>query len=119
VDERRPRLNGIWLALAFGSEVAALVVLARWGWSTGSGAGRWLPAVGTPLLAALLWGAFAAPRARFRVPAAGAAVKVVVLGGAVVALAALGHPWWAVVLAAASFLGAVVARPPALSPASG
>jgi Protein of unknown function (DUF2568) len=111
------RWNGLWLTLAFVSELAALAVLVAVGWRAGSGAGRWLLAAGLPLAAALLWGAFAAPRARFDVPAAAIAVRTAVLGGAVVALAALGHPLWAVALAVASFLGAVVARPPELSPA--
>ncbi len=112
-----PRWNGLWLTLAFLSELAALGVLAAWGWRTGSGAGRWLLAAGLPVVAAVLWGAFAAPRARFDVPAARVAVQIGVLGGAVVALAVLGHPAWAAALAVASFLGAVVARPPEFSPA--
>lgn len=111
-----PRLNGLWLLLAFLSELAALAALAAWGWSAGSGAGRWLPAVGLPVVAALLWGAFAAPRARFDVPAAALAVEVVVLGGAVVALVDLRHPWVAVLLAVAALLGAALARPPELGP---
>jgi hypothetical protein len=117
VVERAPRLNGLWLTLAFLSEVGALVALGAWGWSAGSGAGRWLLAAGLPLVAALLWGGYAAPRARFSVPAAAVVVKVAVLGGAVVALADLGHPWWAAVLAAAAVLGAGLGRAPALSPA--
>ena len=83
-----------------------------WGWRSGSGAGRWLLAAGAPLGAAVLWGAFAAPRARFDVPALAVAVKLLVLGGAVLALLVMGHPWWAAVLAVASLLGAVVARSP-------
>lgn len=110
------RLNGLWLLLAFLSELAALAALAAWGWSAGSGAGRWLLAVGLPVCAALLWGAFAAPRARFSVPAARVAVQVAVLGAAVVVLADLGHPWWAALLAAAALLGAGLGRPPVLSP---
>ncbi len=115
--ERRPAWNALLLTLAFLSELAALGVLAAWGWQAGSGAGRWLLAAGLPVAAAVLWGAVAAPRARFDVPAARIAVQIAVLGGAVVALAALGHPVWAAVLAVASFLGAVVARPPVVSPA--
>ena len=54
------RWNGLWLTLAFLSELAALGVLAAWGWQAGSGAGRWLLAAGLPVAAAVLWGAFAA-----------------------------------------------------------
>ncbi len=53
VVERAPRLNGLWLTLAFLSEVGALVALGAWGWSAGAGAGRWLLAAGLPLAAAL------------------------------------------------------------------
>ena len=109
------RWNVLWLTLALLSEIAALAVLAAWGWSAGSGGVRWLAAVGLPLLAAVLWGLFAAPRARIRVPVMAVAVKALVLGGAVLALADLGHPWWAGVLAVASLLGAVVARQPVLT----
>jgi hypothetical protein len=108
-------LNGLLLAVAFLSEVAALVVLALWGWSTGSGAGGWLLAVGLPLVAAVLWGLYAAPRARFRVRAPAAAVKVLVLGGAAVALADLGHPRAAAVLALAALLGTTLPTQPGVS----
>jgi hypothetical protein len=117
VVEHSSRLNGLWLTLAFLSELAALVAIGAWGWSVGSGAGRWLLAAGLPLAAALLWGLYAAPRARFHVPAAAVAVKVAVLGGAVVALAALGHPVEAALLAAAALLGATLGRPPEVTPA--
>jgi hypothetical protein len=113
------RWNALWLTLAFLSEVAALAVLAAWGWSAGSGAARWLPAVGLPLLAAVLWGVFAAPRAPVRVHASTVAVQVLVLGGAVLALVDLGHPWWAGVLAVAALLGTVVARPPVFTAPAG
>ncbi|TKJ18957.1 hypothetical protein A6V29_00915 [Blastococcus sp. CCUG 61487] len=109
-------MNGLWLALAFLSEVAALVVLAAWGWSAGSGPGRWLLAAGLPVAAAVLWGAFAAPRARLRVPTAKVAVKLLVLGGAVVALADLGRPWWAALLAVASVVGATASQQLVLQP---
>ncbi|RBY97032.1 hypothetical protein DQ237_05390 [Blastococcus sp. TF02-8] len=103
--------TAVRLTLAFLSEIAALVTLSAWGGRTGG----WGLAVALPLVAAVLWGAFAAPRARFRVPAAALAVTVGVLGGGVLALAALGHPWWALVLGAAAVLGATATAPPVLT----
>jgi Protein of unknown function (DUF2568) len=39
-----------------------------------------LPGIGAPLLAAVVWGLFAAPRATFSAPVARVAVEVAVLG---------------------------------------
>ncbi|KPI21967.1 MULTISPECIES: YrdB family protein [unclassified Streptomyces] len=73
--------------LAFVLELLALGVLAWWG----STVGLWL-AVAAPLAAAVLWGAFAAPKARFAVPiAVQLTVKAVVFGAAALALLALGQ----------------------------
>src|SRR4051794_41925169 len=53
-----------WAAVAFGSELAALAALAVGGWALPAPTGvRVLAAVGAPLLAAVLWGLFAAPQA--------------------------------------------------------
>ncbi len=81
-------------ALAFLLEVLALVALGYWGWHTGSVVAVKLALlIGAPLLAAVLWGLFAAPRARFRVPlGAVLAVKALVFGAATAALYATGHP---------------------------
>ncbi|MFD9599253.1 YrdB family protein [Streptomyces sp. NPDC059970] len=90
--------------LAFVVELVALAALARWGFVTGDGtAARLLLGLGTPAVAIVLWGMFAAPRARFRPPLAGVLlVKAVVLGGGVYAVHAVGHP------VAAWFFGVVV-----------
>ncbi|MFE5299636.1 YrdB family protein [Streptomyces sp. NPDC056632] len=79
--------------LAFLLELAALAALAWWGWqSVGNIALRLALALATPAAAAALWGLFAAPRARIRVPLPGVlAVKAVVFGAAVAALYALGR----------------------------
>jgi hypothetical protein len=79
--------------LAFLLEVAALLALAVWGYAWG---GRLLVGalIGAVVAgaAAVLWGAFAAPRARYRVPLpAVLAVKALVFGCAALALAGLGH----------------------------
>jgi hypothetical protein len=80
--------------LAFLLEIAALVALAFWGARTGTGtAAKTGLAIAAPLLAAVLWGLFAAPRARFAIPLAGQlAVKALVFGAATLALLTTGHP---------------------------
>jgi hypothetical protein len=56
------------LALKFLLELAALAAFAVWGTSVADGAGAVGLAIVLPLAAAVLWGAFAAPRARRRLP---------------------------------------------------
>lgn len=87
--------------LAFVLEIVALAALAWWGFRTGSGpVVPTLLGVGAPLLAAVVWGLFAAPRARVRLPLAGVlAVKIVVYASAAAALDAVGHRVLAVVFA--------------------
>jgi hypothetical protein len=108
------RWNWIWLVLAFLTELVALVVLARWGWTLGDATPvRLLLAIAVPAVAAVLWGLFAAPRAVVRSRPAAVAVKVLVLGGAAAALLALGRPLLAAVFAVAAALGALLGVPPA------
>lgn len=49
------------LAVRFLLEVAALLAVGYWGWSTGSGVLRFVLALGLPLMAAVLWGTFRVP----------------------------------------------------------
>ncbi|MFC9971872.1 YrdB family protein [Spirillospora sp. NPDC127200] len=87
--------------LAFLLEVLALILLAWWGFTTGDAlALHVLLGIGTPVAAAVLWGMFAAPRARFRagLPVV-LLVKAVVFGSAAAALYAVGHPAWAIAFA--------------------
>ena len=107
--------NVVWLTTAFLSELAALAALAFWGWTTGSGWVRVLLAVGAPLVAAVLWGLFAAPHAAFDVPVLAVVVKLVVYGTAVAALAVTGHPVLAVALALAAAAGSFLSTAPELS----
>ncbi|MFG2620158.1 YrdB family protein [Streptomyces sp. NPDC048507] len=85
--------------LAFVLEVAALLALAVWGYEWGGRlvVGALIGAV-VAGAAAVLWGAFAAPRARYRVPLpAVLGVKALVFGSAALAVAGLGHgqrAWW-------------------------
>ncbi|MFJ3906354.1 YrdB family protein [Streptomyces sp. NPDC090025] len=96
--------------LAFLLELAALAALAWWGWRTSDHtAVRLLAAVATPGAAAVLWGLFAAPRARFAVPLpAVLLVKALVFGSAVAALLALGQRGDAVTFGAVLLVNTVL-----------
>ncbi|HET9016134.1 MAG TPA: YrdB family protein [Thermomicrobiaceae bacterium] len=82
------------LGLRFLLELAALVAFADWGVHVGGdAAGKAALGVGLPLLVAVVWGAFIAPRSLVAVPArARAALGLVVLLAAAAALAAAGQP---------------------------
>ncbi|MFE9564551.1 DUF2568 domain-containing protein [Streptomyces sp. NPDC006487] len=79
--------------LAFLLELLALGLLAWWGFTRDIGRVVSIAlAVAAPLAAAVLWGMFAAPKARYAVPlAAQLGVKAVVFGAAALALLALGQ----------------------------
>ncbi|MGW4164813.1 YrdB family protein [Streptomyces sp. NPDC004788] len=97
--------------LAFLLEVAALGCLAWWGWqSVEPVALRLVVAVAAPAAAAVLWGLFAAPKARVPAPLPGVlAVKALVFGAAVAALYGVGHPAWAVVFGIVALVNTGVA----------
>jgi len=46
------------LALHFVLEVAALVAMGYWGWTTHSGGLRWALVIGLPVVWSILWGTF-------------------------------------------------------------
>jgi hypothetical protein len=96
--------------LAFLLELAALAALGYWGFRVGSGVPlKILLGVGAPVLAAVLWGLFAAPRARFTVPPGGVlAVKVLVFGAAAAALYAAGQRTLAIAFAVLVALNTIV-----------
>ncbi|NUR59973.1 MAG: YrdB family protein [Catenulispora sp.] len=98
-------------ALAFVLELLALVLLAFWGFKTGSNnAVHLLLGIGAPALMIVVWGAFAAPRARFQLPMAGVlAVKAVVFGAATAAGYAAGWHVFAIVFAVLAAVNTVVA----------
>jgi hypothetical protein len=56
------------LAAKFLLELAALAAFGLWGASIASGVWAVLLAIGLPVIVALMWGRFAAPRARRRLP---------------------------------------------------
>ena len=90
------------LALRFVLELCALAALSYWGFHTGSSeAGRWFLGIGAPLVAAVVWGLFIAPRRRFGVPtAAWVGLQIVVFGAALAALFAADEPTLAIVFGA-------------------
>jgi uncharacterized protein DUF2568 len=62
------KLQSANLAVKFALELAALGAFAYWGTTVGGGVGAVLLAIAAPLAAGTLWGRFAAPRARHRLP---------------------------------------------------
>ncbi|HET9249961.1 MAG TPA: YrdB family protein [Actinomycetota bacterium] len=89
------------LALRFLLEVSALVALGYWGFHAGSSeALHWILGIGTPLVAAVVWGLFVAPRRRFDVPfAVWVLLQAIVFGAAIVGLLASGLTTIAIVFA--------------------
>jgi hypothetical protein len=89
-------------ALRFFLELSALAAVAYWGWSEG-GTARWILVVAAPLVVALVWGRWMAPRSNHRVRDPWRlAIEVLVFGSAVVALAAADQPELAIILAGVS-----------------
>ena len=93
--------------VAFFVEILALVLLA-WAGFSADGALGWVLGLGLPLLAAVLWGLFAAPRARIASPPLALATKLLVLGGCAVAGVVVLPLVWAVVVAVLVVLNLVL-----------
>jgi Protein of unknown function (DUF2568) len=97
--------RGATLTARFLCELAMLAALAFWGYVVGEGPWAWLLGVGAPTLAAVVWGAVVAPRARFPVPApVRVQIELVLYALAAVGLAAAGQPVAAVVLGVAGLV---------------
>jgi hypothetical protein len=117
-------LTGLaWLnaTLAFALELAALAVLGWGGWQLGGPvAVRALLAVTLPVVAAVLWGLFAAPRAAHPSTAGRLVVQALVFGAAAVLLAWGASPRWGAASAAvtAANLLAAAVLPSVESPAA-
>ena len=106
-----PPLYWVNEILAFLIEVVAFVALGWWGSTVDAGVVvRIIAGVGVVAATVVVWGLFAAPKARVRLPVAGVlAVKAVVFLGAALALGAVWHPAAGVVLAVVAFGNAAVA----------
>ena len=106
-----PGLHAVNEALAFLLELLALGGLAWWGADTGGGtATKILLGAGAPILAAVAWGMFAAPRARFQLPLpAVLAVKVIVFGLAAAGVYAIGQSALAIAFAVVALINTALA----------
>lgn len=95
-------LKAVNLGLAFFLELAALAALGYWGYQTGNGAlMQVVLCVGLPLLTAVFWGAFIAPRAPKKVSKGLRPVlQLIVFGAATIALFAVGQTTLAIIFAA-------------------
>jgi uncharacterized protein DUF2568 len=97
------------LAVKFLLELAAIAALAYWGARTGHGAWAVAAAIAAPLAAVLVWGLFAAPRARRRLPVpARAPLELAVFGLAAAGLAAAGAVTLAIIFGAVVIVNAVL-----------
>jgi hypothetical protein len=86
-------LKQLNIALSFVLEIAMLAAYAHWGYHAVTGPLRWLLAIAAPLLAAVVWGLFLAPKATRRLgSAAGIIVSTVLFLLAGLALFASGQP---------------------------
>jgi hypothetical protein len=105
-------LHAANLTLRFLLELASLAALAYWGFHTGhSAAGDILLGVGVPVLAACVWGVWAAPRSDRRLSGpALTALQLTVLGAGAVALIAAGRVILGVVMAIVVVVNAVLLR---------
>jgi len=87
-------VKNVNLGLSFLLELCLLAAFAYWGIHTGQGpVAKILLGVGAPLLAAIFWGLFMAPRARLPVHNPLYLIfKVILFGLAVIALVVAGRP---------------------------
>ena len=92
-------LRAVNLTLAFLLELALLAAVGYWGFSL-RGATAWVAGLGGPILLAVLWGRFAAPKAPrpLRGPA-GVAFRLGCFACGTTALVLAGHPSWGIALA--------------------
>ncbi|HEV2661826.1 MAG TPA: YrdB family protein [Ktedonobacteraceae bacterium] len=89
------------LALSFLLELCILGALAYWGFRVGNGTlMKIVLGIGTPLLAALVWGIFEAPQAWIQLPNPWhLLLALVIFGLAVIALYVAGQPTLALIFA--------------------
>lgn len=87
---------GVNDVVAFFVEIGALVLLGIWAWRLvpESVIGRVLAVVVVLGVSAVLWGLFAAPKATYDQPVLAIAVKILVLGGSILAAYTI-LPLWA------------------------
>jgi Protein of unknown function (DUF2568) len=98
------------LALAFLLEICALAAFAWWGYQTGQGTlAKIALAVGAPLVVAVFWGLFVAPRAVFTLlPLWRSLLALTVFGAAAVALFVTGQTALALIFVALALLNRIL-----------
>jgi Protein of unknown function (DUF2568) len=110
-------VKSVLLAVRFGLEIAALVALAYWGFTIDASTSiQVILGIGAPLLAAVVWGLFVSPKARFGSPGRQALFEALVFGGAVLALVHAGRTVPALAFAAVAVVDSVLVRVVDLSP---
>lgn len=102
--------KAIHLTLRFLLELVALAAVGYWGFQTGENVVvQWLLGIGTPLLIAVIWGMFIAPRARFHLhPLVKEALALIVFGSATLALIVVGQSTLGIVFMAVALFNSVV-----------
>ena len=104
-------IKGLLLAVRFGLELAALAALGYWGFETGDGTvTKVVLGLGAPILAAVLWGLFVSPKARFQSPVLKAVFEFAVFVAAVLALLGAGQPGLAIAFAFVALIDSVLLR---------
>jgi hypothetical protein len=97
------------LAVKFLLELAAFAALAYWGATIGHGGWAVVAAIAAPAAAVVIWGLFAAPRAKRRLPLpARAPLELAVFGLAAGGLAAAGAVILAIIFGAVVIVNAVL-----------
>ena len=99
-----------FLAVRFVLELAALASLAYWGFSEFDGVLSVVLGIGAPLAAAVVWGLFVSPKARYGSPVRQAVGEAVVFAAAVIALVDADQPVLAVALALVAVVDGVLVR---------
>ena len=103
-------IKGANLALRFLLELCALGTLGYWGFKTGNATTAKIAlGVGTPLVAAVVWGAFVSPQAPVQLPRLVVLVlQVSVFGSAAAALVGTGHRTLALVFVVIVVINAIL-----------
>ena len=98
------------LGVRFVLEICLLVALGYWGFQVGGNpVANILLGLGAPLLAALVWGTFVAPKARVPLSAQRQlACETVIFGLGIAALAATGQPRLAAIFAITAVLSRIL-----------
>jgi hypothetical protein len=100
------------LGVAFLLELCMLAALGYWGFQTGSsGLVKVVLGIGGPVIAAVIWGFFLAPRSTRRVHDPWhLLLQLIIFGVAAVALAAAGQPTLSVVFAILCLVNVILLR---------